>query len=160
MPQKILILLVMEFVLFYVNGHEEKSSLAFVIDRTSSMGKEINQVKITTDKVFNNVINSKTNHIDNFVLVTFDDPKVQVCTVTRNAEEFKNALNKIELVTGGYCPEASMSGIQQALEITYPNSFIYVFTDASANDYTKMEVVKSLSQKKSTQVAEFFLLNY
>ncbi|CAH0719141.1 unnamed protein product, partial [Brenthis ino] len=142
----------MEFVLFYVNGHEEKSSLAFVIDRTSSMEKEINQVKITTDKVFNNVINSKTNHIDNFVLVTFDDPKVQVCTVTRNAEEFKNALNKIELVTGGYCPEASMSGIQQALEITHPNSFIYVFTDASANDYTKMEVVKSLSQKKSTQV--------
>lgn len=64
----------MEFILCYVNGHEEKSSLAFVIDRTSSMGKEIIQVKKTTDKVFDNVINSNTSHIDNFVLVTFDDP--------------------------------------------------------------------------------------
>ena len=57
-----------------VNGHKQKSSLTFVIDVTKTMGDEIEQVKSTTDKIFDNVSNSTTNNIDDFILVTFADP--------------------------------------------------------------------------------------
>lgn len=51
-----------------------KRSLTFVIDDTGSMSDDINQVKLKTEEVFNAVINSKSSEIENFVLVTFNDP--------------------------------------------------------------------------------------
>lgn len=67
-------------------------------------------------------------------------------------------MENIEVHGGGDCPEYSMSGIELALENSKPNSFLYVFTDASALDFEKFERVKSLSQKKSTQVFLLFPL--
>ncbi|XP_050355253.1 hemicentin-1-like [Nymphalis io] len=135
-----------------MNCHQLKSSLVFVIDRTSSMQKVINEVKNKTDLIFDAVLKSNNSRIDDFILVTFDDPKTEVKAWTSSREEFKAALKDIKLVNGCDCPEYSMSGIEEALQISKPNSFFYVFTDASAKDYLKIDVVKSLSQKKAIQV--------
>lgn len=51
-----------------------KSSLVFVIDDTYSMDDEIEQVKQKTFEVFDAVLSSNGSAIDDFVLVTFNDP--------------------------------------------------------------------------------------
>ena len=38
---------------------------------------------------------------------------------------------------GDDCPEMTVRGIELVLEVSRPNSLIYVLIDSSANDYTK-----------------------
>lgn len=57
-----------------VHGDQVKGSLTFVIDDTQSMQEEINQVKARTDDVFNAVLKSNASQIDEFIIVTFNDP--------------------------------------------------------------------------------------
>ncbi|XP_061380842.1 hemicentin-1-like isoform X2 [Danaus plexippus] len=152
-----MLLLFISMVLFgFTNGHNAKSSLTFVIDDTGSMWNDIDQVKEKTNEVFDAVLNSNASKIDDFVLVTFNDPDAKVCTVTRDRKEFKKALSDITVDGGGDCPEYSMKGIQLALEHSKPNSLFYVFTDAASKDYEEYEKIKSLGLKKSIQVT--FLL--
>ncbi|CAH2087946.1 unnamed protein product [Euphydryas editha] len=122
------------------------------------MGDDIVQVKSKTNEVFDAVLNANSSKIDDFVLVTFSDPETKLRIITRDRNEFKRALDSIVIINGagGDCPEYAMSGIELALEKSKPNSFFYVFTDASAKDHNKFERIKSLSQKKSIQVT--FLL--
>ncbi|XP_046971068.1 hemicentin-1-like [Vanessa cardui] len=148
---KLYIFLVIDITIC-VNCHQAKSSLVFVIDRTSSMHKVIDQVKMKTDLIFDAVLESNSSRIEDFILVTFDDPNTEVKAWTTKREEFKAALKSIKLINGGDCPEYSMSGIEEALKISKPNSYFYVFTDASSSDYKKIDLVKSLSQKKAIQV--------
>lgn len=57
-----------------VHGDQVKGSLTFVIDDTQSMQEEINQVKARTDDVFNAVLKSNASQIDEFIIITFNDP--------------------------------------------------------------------------------------
>ncbi|KAF9424430.1 hypothetical protein HW555_000569 [Spodoptera exigua] len=132
-----------------------KSSLTFVIDDTASMWDEIKQVKDEVNIIFEKVLSSKASQIENFVLVTFNDPAVHQLTVTRDRDEFKRALSSINVHGGGDCPEAAMEGISLALKISMPSSYLYIFTDASAKDYRKYEQVKSLSQKMQSQILKY-----
>ncbi|CAH0663934.1 unnamed protein product [Spodoptera exigua] len=116
------------------------------------MWDEIKQVKDEVNIIFEKVLSSKASQIENFVLVTFNDPAVHQLTVTRDRDEFKRALSSINVHGGGDCPEAAMEGISLALKISMPASYLYIFTDASAKDYRKYEQVKSLSQKMQSQI--------
>ncbi|CAH0719140.1 unnamed protein product, partial [Brenthis ino] len=120
------------------------------------MYDEIAQVKEKTNKLFDAVLNSNATKIDDFILVTFNDPGTQLRTITRDRSEFKRALAAINVDGGDDCPEYAMTGIELALEKSKPNSFFYVYTDAAAKDYALFDRVKSLSLKKSTKVT--FLL--
>ncbi|XP_039747746.1 hemicentin-1-like isoform X2 [Pararge aegeria] len=133
-----------------------KSSLVFVIDDTYSMSEEISQVKQKTFEVFDAVLSSNGSTIDDFVLVTFNDPDAELRIVTRDKYAYKREVEGIIVHGGDDCEEFAMAGIELALENSKPNSFLYVFTDASAKDHHNFERVKSLSQKKSTQIT--FLL--
>lgn len=50
------------------------------------------------------------------------------------------------------CPEYALSGIETALEESRSTSYLYVFTDASAKDYNRVNRVISLCEKKESQV--------
>ncbi|XP_045505024.1 hemicentin-1-like [Colias croceus] len=155
--------LILEFsvtiILFAIKAvsSELKSSLTFVIDDTASMKDEIDQVKLRTKEVFEAVLNTKNSDIDNFVLVTFNDPGVQFRVKTTHEDEFMEALDEID-VDGGLatCPEMAMTGISLGIKSSNPNSFVYVFTDASAEDYHKYDDVETLASVFSTKVT--FLL--
>ncbi|XP_063366378.1 hemicentin-2-like [Cydia amplana] len=138
-----------------------KSSLTFVIDDTGSMGNDIAQVKIGANAIFDTVMRSNSSQIEDFVLVTFNDPanmnKLRAKTKERNV--FKNALIGIRVYGGGDCPEMAMSGIKMGLQNSREGSSIYVFTDASAKDYNDYDEIEALSQKMGCQIV-FVLTGY
>ncbi|CAB3232085.1 unnamed protein product [Arctia plantaginis] len=137
-----------------VYGQEiNKSSLTFVIDDSGSMTDEIEQVKSSVDSIFETVMMSKTSQIQNFVLVTFNDPDYILHVVTEEKEVFRAAASKVHVRDGiPLCPEKAMTGIKVGIENSLPLSTLYVFTDASAKDSEMYEEVKNMAQKKQIQV--------
>ncbi|KAI5633527.1 immunoglobulin i-set domain-containing protein [Phthorimaea operculella] len=131
---------------------EEKSSLTFVIDDTGSMADDIEAVKRGANAIFDTVLNSNVSQIEDFILVTFNDPTYKHRITTRDRDDFKSALADIDVDGGGDCPEMSLTGIELGLQKSKPGSLLYVFTDASAKDPGKHEDVKSLAQSKGIQV--------
>ncbi|XP_038218714.1 hemicentin-1-like [Zerene cesonia] len=144
------------FILIQAVDSEVKGSLTFVIDDTGSMDPEIRKLILKSRQVFEAVLKSNSPAIENFVLVTFNDPVAQFRVKTTIADEFIAALNKIEAEGGGECPEAAMKGIALGIKSSNLNSFVYVITDASADDYENYENVLLLAARLSTQVT--FLL--
>lgn len=85
------------------------------------------------------------------VVISFLEVELLAKTTDRNI--FEKALHSIKIQNGMDCPEYSMSGIEAGLNFSNPNSFLYVFTNAFAKDYTKIDAVRSLSQEKGIQVS-------
>ncbi|XP_013171679.1 PREDICTED: hemicentin-1 [Papilio xuthus] len=135
---------------------DQKSRFAFVIDDTYSMSRDIEEVKSKTKLIFDTVRTSAESHIENFILVTFNDPGFQPALVTNSESVFKKALDAIVVHSGPdnlECPEMSMHGLAEALAHTLPGSYIYVFTDAAAKDYADGPKIKKLAQKQGTQIS-------
>ncbi|XP_047508508.1 hemicentin-1-like [Pieris napi] len=144
------------FLFHHVLSDDLKRSLTFVIDDTYSMSEDIDQVKIKTSDVFNAVLNSKASEIEDFVLVTFNDPDVEPRTKTKEEKVFRARLNDISVHGGDDCPEMSLTGISLGIDESRPYSLFYVFTDATAKDILLYDEVQRKALKKFIQVT--FLL--
>ncbi|XP_046970994.1 hemicentin-2-like isoform X2 [Vanessa cardui] len=128
-----------------------KGSLVFVFDTTGSMFNDLRQLREGAEMILKTALED-SNVIADFVFVPFHDPAVGPPTVTKNKDIFKSALNIVRVYGGGDCPEKSLTGIQMALKVSRPRSFIYVFTDATASDHRKVGSVLDSIQRKQSQV--------
>lgn len=61
-------------------------------------------------------------------------------------------INAIEIKGGDDCPEMGISAVVEALNVVKPNSYIYVFTDASSKDTHLVDKALELIQRKQCQV--------
>ena len=71
---------------------------------------------------------------------------------TNDPAKFLKALNEIYVRGGKDCPEMSITAIKQALELSFPGSVIYVFTDAEAKDHRVLPDVIRLIKQKNIRV--------
>ncbi|CAH0591582.1 unnamed protein product [Chrysodeixis includens] len=129
-------------------------SLTFAIDDTGSMGDDIDQVKRGANRILDIVFNEKSSAIDNMVLVSINEPISEVRAITTDRYTFRQALDALEPhdTILNDCPEPSMTGTLLALEKSHPDSYIYVFTDASAKDSPIASQVMELCQRKQSQI--------
>ncbi|CAH1634825.1 unnamed protein product [Spodoptera littoralis] len=128
-----------------------KSSLAFIFDTTGSMYNDLRQLREGAEMILNTAL-QESGVIADFVFVPFHDPLVGPVTVTKNKRVFQRALNMVHVQGGGDCPEKSLTGIQLALNVSRPRSFLYVFTDATATDHRIVGKVLDAIQRKQSQV--------
>ncbi|GLH06675.1 Uncharacterized protein GBIM_12142, partial [Gryllus bimaculatus] len=77
---------------------------------------------------------------------------VTMLTITNDSRIYQERLNSIDIYGGDDCPEMAIEGIKIALEQSSPNSYIFVFTDASAKDYNNESVVQDLIQRKKSKI--------
>uniref|UniRef100_A0A182ND64 Ig-like domain-containing protein n=1 Tax=Anopheles dirus TaxID=7168 RepID=A0A182ND64_9DIPT len=131
-------------------------SLVIVFDATGSMQGELNQLRDAVRLIIADMTQRASNPIYDYVFVPFRDPHVGPRLVTRNKDELLHALDKLQIIGGGDCPEAALEAIASAIEAAMPNSFVYVFTDATAKDFRLDQRVLQLVQKKQTPIT--FLL--
>ena len=82
----VLIVLIVQTCVVYVQGQITKSSLTFVIDYTKSMTEEIRSVKEEVNVIFDKVYSSKTSQIENFIIVTFNDPGKCPCLIFHHVD--------------------------------------------------------------------------
>lgn len=61
-------------------------------------------------------------------------------------------LSQSLITGGGDCPEMAITAVIEALKAAKPNSYIYVFTDASPKDSHLVYETLELIQRKQSQV--------
>lgn len=78
---------------------------------------------------------------------------------TDDKNELLNALDNVHLYGGDDCPENMLSGLIVALGYALPNSYVYAFTDASANDFSSEDKLIELIQRKQATVSIVVFVN-
>ncbi len=129
-----------------------KGSIGFVIDDTGSMGDEIDGVKIVVEGIVRTLDLFPLSRPDNWLLERFGDPDFGPAFVTDSADELLNAVDALYAHGGGDCPELAQNGLLEAIDRSFPNSRLFLFTDADAKDSSLVNVVISRAQEKGINI--------
>ncbi|XP_068713370.1 hemicentin-2-like [Montipora foliosa] len=125
-------------------------TLMFAIDTTGSMWDEIHAAQSIAKSIVNHTRNQSAA-VD-YILSPFNDPGTGPVTYEGkgNGTNFEKAIDSLSASGGGDCPELTFKGILDAMRVS-PNygSPMYVFTDASAKDYSvdNMDEVLSFANR-------------
>ncbi|CAH0663607.1 unnamed protein product [Chilo suppressalis] len=145
---------VVYFLVFYILKFVSARSFTVVLDTTGSMKFEIEEVQTYIPDVVD--ILKNTTEFNNYVLVTFNDAEyVPPPLITQNPNQLMDNLNNLRVIGGSECPEDSLSAIEKALEISEPESKIYLFTDGNAKYIDKLGDIKKLCRDTGSQVVIF-----
>ncbi|XP_050530169.1 hemicentin-1-like isoform X2 [Daktulosphaira vitifoliae] len=135
-----------------ISSEDIFSSMAFVFDTTGSMYDDYNQLRSHAEDIMSYVLKRNDSNIRHFVFVPFNDPVVGPVSESFVPSVIMHKINNIVVSGGGDCPEKGVTGVIEALKVVRPNSYIYVFTDASVKDFDKVPEALDLIQRKQVQV--------
>ncbi|XP_043945195.1 uromodulin-like [Protopterus annectens] len=133
----------------------ESPSLTYLVDTTGSMSDDIKQLKLVNRQFLDQVVAKFPCRVRDYTMVEFNDPEVGPSRSTKSKDEFAMFFDKINPNGGGDCPELFLQGLKLALEMSPQHSFILVLTDASAKDYSNVDLqrsVDSLIEEKKPRV--------
>ncbi|KAJ8728638.1 hypothetical protein PYW07_006334 [Mythimna separata] len=116
------------------------------------MQEELDVIKLNLPTALST---SSNTDITNYVLVPFNDPDVGEPTVVLTLRELLSSLNAVTASGGHECPENVLAGVEKALQISKPQSNIFVFTDAYAKDVDKLGSIENLCRSTRSQVVIF-----
>jgi von Willebrand factor A domain-containing protein 7 len=131
-----------------------RSTLGFIIDTTASMGDIIAQVQAQVVSTVNSVVGTDSEP-DQYLLEPFNDPTWGPPFTTSDANAFISAVNALTADGGGDCPELAMHGALDAVSASYPDSKLFLYTDASAKDADLATAVIGTAQANNIQI-DFF----
>ena len=122
---------------------------------TGSMGSVIAGVQAAAVSIVNSRLGTDEEP-SKYVLSPFNDPYVGPASTTADADVFKAAINSLYASGGGDCPELSMAGTYNAVDLSDEGGEVFVYTDASSKDASLYPSVASLASTKNVKV--FFAL--
>jgi len=123
---------------------DDKANIAYVIDDTLSMDKEIAGVQQALNE------HTKTLKEEEIVaLFTFKDEVAQKI-ITDDLKLVQDEIDKLEADGGGSCPEATLEAVQAAAEKVRTGGTILLVTDASPGDAKIDETIEELAAKGIT----------
>ncbi|XP_046366074.2 von Willebrand factor A domain-containing protein 7-like isoform X2 [Haliotis rufescens] len=128
------------------------NSMIFTIDTTGSMSNDIAAVKAQVRDIIQTAVGT-TDEPANYIVSLFNDP-VNMTTVFQsgNSTETLIYIQSIRVHGGGDCPEYILDGIEKALSVCNPDSQMYVFTDASAKDFNRVDRILTLLDQKKVKI--------
>ncbi|XP_058242002.1 von Willebrand factor A domain-containing protein 7-like [Hemibagrus wyckioides] len=138
-------------------GLSQMLVICFVIDTTSSMADDIDEVRRVTSYIIDSNAGIAAQSTE-YILVSFNDPDYGPLLRTTDPNLFKQQLNKLTAAGGGDSPEMCLSGLQLALTGSPPQTQIFVFTDADAKDKGLKNTVQALIERTKS-VVTFMLTN-
>ncbi|XP_043944884.1 uncharacterized protein LOC122816198 [Protopterus annectens] len=137
----------------------ESLSVTFLVDTTGSMSDDLQQLKLVSDWLMNQVEKRLPCGARQYIMVEFNDPDVGPIRTTTSKDQFAYYFRSLNAWGGGDCPELAILGLKLALESSPFGSIILVLTDASAKDYNNenlLNEVYALLDEKKPQI--FFLI--
>ncbi|KAI5107707.1 von Willebrand factor A domain-containing protein 7-like [Silurus meridionalis] len=138
-------------------GLSQNLVLCFVIDTTSSMSKDIAEVRKVTSSIIDSTTGAAAKSSE-YILVPFNDPGFGPLMRTSDPTVFKQQLDALTASDGGDVPEMSLSALQLALTGSPPQTNIFVFTDADAKDKGLKNTLQALIERTKS-VVTFMLTN-
>lgn len=127
-------------------------TLNIIFDTTGSMRDDIDSLRSAAKEIVEKLRSSPVNPISDYVLSLLNDPGSSLFQTT-DPDKFLSRLDMIIPNGDGDCSEVALEGIINALQVSKPYSYAYVFTDADALDYERVDEVIELSQKKQITVS-------
>lgn len=146
------IIIIFTFVLLSATANSSLVSITYVFDTTASMGDVLRQARRETPQLFHSIETAEAGKDFNYILVPFDDPFVDQSVVTTSQWDFLVALKRIHVRGGLDCPEPSLTALEKAVEISAPNSYIFVFTDADSKEKNITENLHRLLRQRTPKV--------
>ncbi|XP_046970828.1 hemicentin-1-like [Vanessa cardui] len=142
------------FLLLFLGAQDVlgKKSFTLVMDTTKSMEDEIYFLKVNIASIINSI---KSQQFFNYILIPFGDEDVEPPLISPSPNELVDIIQFLEASGGQGCPENSLGAIETALEVSLPQSYIYVFTDAEAKTHSQFENIKQLCRTRRSQVNIF-----
>ena len=128
-------------------------TLAFVIDTTGSMGGVIASVRSIAISIVN-YRRGSVNAPGLYVLSQIQDPAPASASLYSDPDSFIAAISKLGASGGGDCPEYAMTGVKNALALTFGGT-LHLWTDASAKDPILADSIAMYASKQQVSIYSY-----